>query len=114
MSTRYRLGPDGHTLWDEQRQIAVITGELSDGAKIVRALNERDCNEQLATMIDHSSIGLAERARVQAIYASASELTRLKQLRMALVALIKNPHAADMTGTQWAREVGDVLDDHTC
>ena len=42
MSTRYRLGKDGHTLWDGERQIAVITGELSDGAKIVRALNERD------------------------------------------------------------------------
>jgi hypothetical protein len=55
VSTRYRVGKDGHTIWDGDRQIAVVTGELTDSAKIVRALNERDA--PLKEFVDEGDSG---------------------------------------------------------
>ena len=67
-TTRYRLGGDGASVMDGDRRIAVVTGELSDGAKIVRALNERDGHEHADLFVPEPSDtpGWAQRQAEQA------------------------------------------------
>jgi hypothetical protein len=83
MSVRYGSSKDGWTILDGRREMAkVSSGELSDSAKIVRALNERDASEHvdvLTTDVDATFL--------------RSELDRIRtqeaELRAALIARAK-------------------------
>jgi hypothetical protein len=98
MSTRYRTGKDGTTIWDGDRQIAVVTGDLSDSAKIVRALNKRDAP-------------LKEFLEVTAPEAGPNELAQLRELRARLDVIFRDhiECAEDVQSCTIWQDLGEAL-----